>query len=268
MLLRLIVVTALAAPPPDATRSSATAPPEATSSWDRADALAAEGRHDDAAREYARAWDELAAPPILYSWAQSERLGGRCAEAIALYERFLEHGVDAPPGYDTEPLRAHWSSMRANAQEQAATCKDALRDEAPPPSASPSPPPEPVVAEPVDPPARPIAAVPAKPWYRDAAGWSLFAGGIAVLATGTALVGVAAAQSNDADDRDTHQAFRDAIDRAVLEQRIGFAAFALGGALVLGAAVRWAVVTRRARGASRSVQLGTRGVGLEVRGRF
>jgi hypothetical protein len=245
MLLHLLIVGVLVTAP-------------VATSWERADAHAAAGRHDDAALDYSSAWDEYGATPILYSWAQSERLAGRCPAAIDLYERFLANEVP-PADYDTEALRAQWESMRKNARAQASAC----REQSPPVDDEPaSPSDDAKEAEPAVPP--PAAAPPTdrvvapprtrpRPWWRDATGWGLSASGVAVLATGATLVGVAARTSADADDRGTHQSFRDDIARAQLEQRIGIAALAVGGALVLAGAIRWSVVARRDRKAQRSV---------------
>lgn len=234
----------------------AAAPPrlqaEAQARWDHADALASEGRHDDAVKEYALAWQDLHAPAILYSWAQSERLRGHCTEAAALYERFVSEGQTPPPSYDTELLRAQWSNMLANAERQRDACREPTPEPEPTTANAPTEPTEPTTApEPaVSTPAtseRSEASPALRPWWRDATGWSLVATGTASLAAGATLVGVAAWEDGRAEDLGNHERFRDAIDRAVIEQRVGFGLLGLGGTLAIGGIVRFAVVARRGR---------------------
>lgn len=236
--------------------ASAPAPLEAKAHerWDRADVLASEGRHDEAVKEYALAWQDLHAPAILYSWAQSERLRGHCTEAAALYERFVTEGRTPPPSYDTELLRAQWSNMLANAERQ----RDACREPAPASETGPEPTTE---AEPAtgseptattEPSTAPtpsgtdrIDAPPSpRPWWRDAVGWSLAGTGTATLVAGATLLGVAAWEDGRAEDLGSHGRFRDAVDRAVIEQRVGFGLLGLGGALAVGGIVRFAVIAR------------------------
>lgn len=275
----LVLAWRLLAPPAEA---------QAQAAWDRADALAAEGQHDQAVEEYARAWQDLHAPAILYSWAQSERLRGHCTEAAALYERFVAEGQAPPPSYDTELLRAQWSNMLANAERQ----RDACRAPAPVTPAPVTTTPEPVTA-PTEPVTTPTATTTAptttsqpattptpapRPWRRDAIGWSLVGAGAASLVAGATLVGVAAWEDGRAEGLGDHQRFLDAIDRAILEQRVGIGLLGLGGALATAGLVRLVVVARRgdagprdgaaghARPATASLAVTPRGVLL--RGRF
>jgi hypothetical protein len=240
---------------------------EARAAWDRADAHAAAGSHDDAVAEYARAWQDLEAPEILYSWAQSERLRGHCTEAAALYERFLAEGQMPPASYDDDLLRAQWSNMLANAERQ----RDACRTPEPtPPEPAADPPPR-VVATPTEPASTealpPDPAPPRRRWQRDAAGWSLTAAGGAALVAGAALVIVAARQDAVADGISTHQRFDDAIERAMVWQRTGFGLVALGGALAAAGVLRFVLVARRPSGRARPVALAP-GLGATLVGRF
>ncbi len=250
---------------------------KAQAAWDRADAHAAAGNHDDAVDEYARAWQDLDAPAILYSWAQSERLRGHCTEAAALYDRFVAEGQSPPPSYDTELLRAQWSNMLANAERQREACRAPASTQTEP-VAPPVPAPAATTTSATTPsgtigdaatsdatPARPRSP---RPWWRDAAGWSLAGTGVAALVAGTVLVVVADAQERGADGLGSHGAFDDAIDRAIVEQRAGFGLLGVGGALVLGGIVRFAVVARRQGRTTRSVALDLGPRGLSLRGRF
>ncbi len=231
---------------PAAAASEPASEAAAPSHWDLADEHAAQGRHDRAVEEYALAFDERGAPAILYSWAQSERLRGRCDEALPLYERFLVAAEVTPPEYDAEGLREQWANMRVNAERQRGVCREAVAAQqaasVPPPEVTRAPDRTTAVPARVDPaPPRPAS------WRRDAAGWSLVAIGLAASAAGAALLGVAAATDADAPDRPSHQGFRDAIARAQLEQRAGIGVLAAGGALLLGGVIRLAVVAARSR---------------------
>jgi hypothetical protein len=259
---------------------------EAQAAWDRADAHAAAGNHDDAVNEYARAWQDLDAPAILYSWAQSERLRGHCTEAGALYDRFVDEGQTPPASYDTELLRAQWSNMLANAERQREACRadtTTQADPVPAPVPTAAAPPSATTPSATTPSATPTSATtgnatptdatPAgprspRPWWRDAAGWSLAGTGAAALVAGAVLVVVADAQNRGADGLGSHGAFDDAIDRAIVEQRAGFGLLGVGGALVLGGILRFAVVARRSGRAARPVALDLGPRGLSLRGRF
>lgn len=247
--------------------------------WDRADALASEGKHDEAVTEYALAWQDLHAPAILYSWAQSERLRGHCTEAAALYERFVTEGRTPPPSYDTELLRAQWSNMLANAERQRDACREPASDtEAEPTTApgstsaaEPSGEPSPATATDASTPStdRSDSSPAPRPWWRDALGWSLAGTGAATLAAGATLLGVAAWEDGRAEDLGSHERFRDAIDRAVIEQRVGFALLGLGSALAIGGIVRFAVITRRREPAgAHALALSPAPGGVVLRGRF
>jgi hypothetical protein len=269
MLLGSIVLATLLGHAPTASDPRA----QAQQRWDQADALASEGRHDEAVADYALAWQDLHAPAILYSWAQSERLRGHCTEAAALYERFVAEGQTPPAAYDSELLRAQWSNMLANAERQRQACRepadaptveepaDAPTDPATPTKTEPEPPPVTTKPPPDD-------APPPRSWRRDAVGWSLVATGAAGLLAGATLVGVASWEDGRAEGLGTHQDFREAIDRAVIEQRIGLALLGTGGALAIGGIVRLVVVARRERHERASLQLHPAGRGLVLRGRF
>jgi hypothetical protein len=235
--------------------AAAPAATDAQQRWDHADALASEGRHDEAVAEYARAWQDLHAPAILYSWAQSERLRGHCTEAAALYERFVAEGQTPPAGYDSELLRAQWSNMLANAERQQEACREPADASTNVPTDEPTDAPKLEPADAQDEPDPELPSIttsppvndvpPLRPWSRDATGWSLVATGSASLVAGATLVGVAAWEDGRAEDLGDHQDFRDAVDRAIIEQRIGFPLLGLGGALALGGVVRFIVVARR-----------------------
>lgn len=241
------LLTQLAAPAPATEVTEAATPAASPSHWDLADDYAARGLHEEAAQEYALAYDEHGAPAILYSWAQAERLRGRCDEALPLYERFVAAAEITPPEYDAPGLREQWANMRVNAERQRGVCREAVRAIKAPavPAAKPTTLPS---TQPTPERTAPDRTAPSRPtWRRDAAGWSLFATGLAAAAVGAGLLGAAAATDGDAASQPDHQRFRDAIARAQLEQRAGIGVLAAGGALLLGGVVRLAIVAARAR---------------------
>src|SRR5205807_10031921 len=92
---------------------------------------------------------------------------------------------------------------------------------------------------------RPVATAsraPLRPWHRDALGWSLTAVGLAGIAAGGALVGVARARADAAGD--SYQQFADARNAPTLWTG-GIVTLAAGGALTLGSIIRFGVVAAR-----------------------
>lgn len=183
---------------------------------------------DTAAREFAAAYGHDGRLEYLYAQAQAERRGGRCEDAIATYQRFIEAGP--PP------------EAIAEAQGNIAKCEEE-RPAAPPP------PTPPVAAQRVDVP--PPDRAPAKPWIRDPWGGVATFGGIAIAAAGGALLGVAHDRERDAEGAGDEQDYRDAIAGAPVMSRAGIGLVSVGAALIVAGIVRWSVVAaagrRRAR---------------------
>jgi tetratricopeptide (TPR) repeat protein len=184
------------------------------------------------AREYAQALAEFRAafdidpqPALLYAIAQAERLNGDCRRAIRFYEAFLR----------TAPKQSQGLSARQNIARCVAELQrpsPATQPASAPTSAPTERPEPPLVLAPVSP------RVPDRPgssWTRDWAGHGLVLGGLAVAATGIALWRVgrgAIADANAARSYDTFVARAGGASDAGLEQRMGIAALAVGGALV------------------------------------
>ena len=262
-------LAAMAGPPdlpdPAATEAAVLAEPSA---WVEADRLAGEGRHDEAAAAYGRAWDEEGAVVILYSWAQAERLRGQCERAVDLYTRFVDAADTPPPDYEGEVMRARFSDMRANAERQREGCRAQLAEQArarepEPPAAS-----EPLPPEPQPTPTTAPVDASASPWWRDGWGWSLVSIGAASLVAGGSLVGIAAWRDAQADGRGTHEDFLDAIDRATIEQRVGIGLLAVGGAFVVAGAARLGLVARATRRRTGIALTAAPRLGIAVTGRF
>ena len=197
-------------------------------------------------KQYDAAVEELEAglavdpqPELLYSLGQAERRRGRCDRAIERYQACL--------ALLQEPAAA------AAVRLQIERCR---AEQPKPPEASPAPapatptPPSPSTAAPegeppdwVEPAFLPTRAAPPS-WRRDPLGASLTALGLAGLAAGGALVGVAVNQLDHAGD--SYQRYADARSAPTL-RTAGLVTLSVGGALVVAGVLRWALVGVRAR---------------------
>lgn len=162
--------------------------PDARARLERGLALFEQQRYDEALAALEQGYAIDPRPEFLYARAQAERLAGRCARAIALYEAFLA----------TAPTPEREAAARANL----ARCKDTLAATPPAPSAMPSatPPPEPAPAASAAPtsssapgraappprPRRPVRTrrVHASPWFHDVTGDLLLGGGVVGIGLG------------------------------------------------------------------------------------
>jgi tetratricopeptide (TPR) repeat protein len=152
---------------------------------------------------------------ILFAEAQATRLGGDCAAAVPLYQRFLDSD---PPARQLEAARI-----------ALARCRDAAA--APPPAAPlartatapPAAPPEPVKPTP-----------PPGPWYRDPTGAVLAGSAALALGVGTGFL-IAAGQANDRADR--QRSYGDyEVHRVEAESHRRTGRLLLLGGAILGAA--------------------------------
>jgi tetratricopeptide (TPR) repeat protein len=206
--------------------------------------LYAGGKYREAADSFRRAYEADPLPRYLYNQAQSERLGGDCAAAVGHYQRFLEL---APP-----------ADQRQQAQDNIAACGDVTPPQPPPPP----PPPPPAVVPPPPPPAPPstpqIAVPPpaaAPVAAADPLAGVLLAIGVAAAATGGGVLGWSYALASAAEDPaqqatrtyDDHLAL---VDRTNAARTAGVVLLASGGALVVGAVVRYLVLDESARNAA------------------
>jgi len=186
------------------------------------------GRYAEAIELFKKALLLAPRPQLYYALAQAERQLGRCVEAVAHYQKFLE---SKPPAVQAE-------SARQNMER----CRITVGEPAPPPEPPPAtPPPSPPSLE-SSPAPRPSAA-------RDAAGHVLWAGGVALGIAGGALLGVAERNVRAAADARRYDEFILAYDPAqgAESQRIaGAVLLAAGGVAVVAGIVRFGVVARRA----------------------
>lgn len=188
------------------------------------------------AKEYEQAIEALrdayaTEPDPAFVFAEGSALQelGRYDEAIEVYERFL---ALAPP-----------KEQAQKAFDRIQICRAALDESEPEsePDPPPRPEPDPLPSQP-----QPIDRdEPTRPWHRDLAGGVLLGVGLATAATGGALLGVGAGRRNAALDADTESDFRSGLRGTNAMQGTGVALLVTGGALVVGAIVRYAIVRRR-----------------------
>ena len=191
-----------------------------------------EERWDDAAEAFARAYAQTGDPTFLYTRAQAERRAGRCEEAIAHYEEFLE----------TDPA----DKAKELAHKYIDECRASLPEPEPdPPEPEPDPPGDPTAEDPAtEEPDPPVIDDPPmlRPWYRDPWGDALVGVGVVAAAAGGAMVGVAYRRANAADDAPDDRAFGQELDGAQTLERAGAITLGAGAALLVAGVVRWAVV--------------------------
>lgn len=186
-------------------------------------------RYAEAAEAYAEAYRDTGAAVHLYSQAMSLRRAGSCTEAIGAFEAFIEQD---PPGADVEAARTQISECQALLARSA--------PEAPPQADAASEPPPPVVVTPP-----PDQDATQRRWTRDPWGGALVATGGVVAVTGGGLLVASATSSAPRDETEQQHRSREASVR-----NTSIAAFSLIGAgavLLIGGAVRYALMARRGR---------------------
>jgi tetratricopeptide (TPR) repeat protein len=201
------------------------------------------GDYDTAIGHFRRAYELHESPQYLYAWAQAARSAGDCASAIDLYRRFIESGATG--------------DSRVAAEQNEARCREQLETTPapqvptaePPPSTetetetAPTPEPDPTRRDEAP------ASSRARP---DALGLGLLVGGsVAVAAGGTVLAisGVRRVRQSDTSQYDRFDALDREIDRLDIA---GSVTLGIGAALVLGGAIRLALVQRQRRALART----------------
>ncbi len=209
----------------------------------RARALAGEGeahfvagRYDEASDAYRRAHALHATPLFLFAWARSEQEAGRCDHAIELYQQFLSTG---PPPADTD--RANLEVGRCYGQLPQGTEPPVEGEPDDTPVVEPEPEDE---GEPL-PRSAEREREPSAPWLRDPWAGAMLATGVTTLAVGAGLYLQARSDDRRARGASTTDEFRAATSRATRFSAGGIVGFSVGGALVAGAVIRYAIVGRR-----------------------
>jgi tetratricopeptide (TPR) repeat protein len=237
--------------------------PEARVHLERGLKLYDRQRYDDAILELRAGLAIDPQPDLLYALGQAERRRGNCKRAVEYYQSCLALVKDPA---SVAALRVQIERCRVEQDEDPRIARPS--EPTAPPAATPtttatSPTPrEPAPASaPADTTPKESAALPESddddsaappvaamvrarphPWYRDSVGWTLTAGGLAAIAAGGALVGVARARLDTAND--SYQNYADARTAPALWTG-GIVALSVGGAVLAGGIIRLAVVAAR-----------------------
>ncbi|MBV1861705.1 MAG: hypothetical protein KUG77_25015 [Nannocystaceae bacterium] len=226
--------------------------PEALAHVDAAGSAFQIGEYAKAAVHLKAAYAIEQRPELLYAWAQVERLAGHHRVAAGLYEAFLEQDPDSGSAGEAQ---AHMVEMRALAGEPPEPTEP-LPDDT-----------EPIVndTEQDSAPARPLKGEWLAPTLLGAGGAIAIAGGV-VLILGRTRVTASI-------DAPTEQAYFSEIDAGRQVYYAGAATLGAGALIMVGGAIRYALVARR--GAKPNPQktqataVATRtGFGLSLSGRF
>ena len=204
---RIVIAIALTAAPAAADPLS----PEAQNHRDAGVAAYSAKDFETASREFEAAYKVDHVPDLLYAWAQSDRLRGRCDLALPHYKQYLYS--DIPTEYAEK--------ARANIAE----CE---RQNPPPPPPRPPPPPHRVVSPPLPPSPPPDD----QPWYTNKLGDGLAATGAISLLVGGIYLGKSSDTASHATTAPTLLDHRAALDTATTERRVGVVSIVVGAALV------------------------------------
>jgi tetratricopeptide (TPR) repeat protein len=186
-----------------------------------------ERRWPEAADAFERAYEIDPKPEYVFARAQAFRFAGDCEQAVATYRRFI---ALAPPRAAIDEAREHIATCGGDPEPAPATSPPAPRV-------------EPDAAPPVDP---PIERRAPRRWWRDPVGHVLGWTGLAAAGVGTGFVVEASLRRQRADRADDEQGYRDARRGGATLMQAGIPLLSVGGALVIAAVIRFAVVGAKA----------------------
>jgi hypothetical protein len=168
--------------------------------------LAAYGKQDyaTASREFEAAYKLDPVPTVLYTWAQSERLGGHCDKAVPLYNKYLYADIN-----DKQVVAT---------REKIKLCEKQM------------PPPKPTPPEPPPPETQPREEAPR--WYKDKLGGALTAVGVIGVGIGVVYLVKASGTRADADNAMFLDDFKRGLDDATSQRRVGAVSLTIGLGLV------------------------------------
>lgn len=220
--LALAVAVALA-PPAQPLSPAEQAKERALDAWEA-------GRYEEARREIARAYELDPLRRYLFARARIEQADGHCDVANEFYRRYL---AENPPEVDATATRR----AIAECDRQLAAGKGGSSPDVPP------------------------VSKPPRPWHRDPLAIGLVTSGAVVLAVGLGLYGRSFVEQNKAESTDDHAEFDRRLRRAQVMSPIGIVGISVGAALVVGGAVRWAVMRRREKREER-IAISPSGIGI------
>jgi hypothetical protein len=210
----------------------------------RAAAHVEAGRYQQALAVLDRAERERPLPVFVYVRATVEERRGDCERASALYREFLEHDVPAADAEDARRGQARCREALGLPAEGTVVVETPAGDDTGGEIARDAPD---EVDRPADEAGDELEPRASRRWYADPLGGVLVAGGVVGLGVGVGLFGQSRADARAAAEATGLQTFDDRAQRAERLDVAGIATMAVGGALLVGGVVRYALVGTRER---------------------
>ncbi len=229
---------------------------------EHAEAAAAAGEREDyetAIRELKTAYAIEPRPIVLYAWAQAERLGGHCNRAVRLYQDFLETN----PGGEIEN-QARVNLLDCQAEVGTTPPAPDVEGEDDPPD------PEDVDGD-EDPPDESDDG--GSPLEGEWLAPTLLGVGAATAIAGGVVLGIGRSRVTNSVDEPTELAYDGEVEAGRTMYIVGAAVMGVGGALLIGGAIRYVIVARKGPSApsktpNASAMVTRTGFGLSLSGRF
>ncbi|MEM6994475.1 MAG: hypothetical protein AAF721_28425 [Myxococcota bacterium] len=200
-------------------------------------------------------------PLLLYAWAQAERFSGNCKRALELYKQYLDRGPN--------------DEQRRLAEANIADCQAEVGGTDPdPPPKDPTDPTDPSGNEDTSTAPATTGATDTppggKPWYKDWLAPTLAGAGLLAAGGGGALIALGVRQGRDAPTAVNEMDYFEEGDAARAKHTAGWVLVGVGGALVVGAAIRYALLAAGVgKGGKKTARVlpgfGGRSAGLSVR---
>ncbi|MGH1345819.1 MAG: tetratricopeptide repeat protein [Nannocystales bacterium] len=233
--------------------------PEALAHVDAAGSAFQVGDYDKAAIHLKAAYAVEQRAELLYAWAQVERLAGNYRAAAGLYEAFLEQ---APESGSAGEAQAHLVEMRALAGDDP-EAPEFPADDAQPPEDDTEP--EPDADDGDDDSGSPLEGE----WLAP----TLLGVGAAVAIAGGVVLFLGRSRVSDSRSAPTEQAYFTEIDSGRQIYYAGAATLGAGGLIMVGGAIRYALVARRGgkpkpKKTQAAAMVTRTGFGLSFCGRF
>jgi hypothetical protein len=204
----------------------------------RAGRLFVDGRYTEAAAVFVQAYEILGAPPLLFGQAQALRKAGDCASAVEVFERFIAATTVSEDREEARRLVALCRAAMPEPQEASSPIPIEPAPRTPPPRS--------------DPRSNPGADPPRRPG-RDVLGGVTVGVGSTLTVLGAVLLGTSHGLASDrsGETEDAWLRRSRTIDSLSVT---GVSLLAVGGAALLTGIIRYAVIARRGRRATRSAR--------------
>lgn len=169
------------------------------------------GEYESAIVQLEAAYEIDPDPGLLFTWAQAERLAGKCGEAVPRYRKFIA----SKPSDEAIALAENGISLceATGAKPPPATC---------------------TVEKPL-------------PWYKNPAGGAVVAG-VVGIGVGIGFFVASSGNRDRADGATTSGEFERYLDTATTQRRLG-ALFTVAGAGLVGGGIWWHYHSKKSRGA-------------------